>query len=668
MATANSTTSSTRTENYETFSLLWLDGQVNATEENKRAQTRLRSIINYLKLFENPQECRQYIKNCSEQDRIVLIISGRLSKELIPQIHELRQLSSVYIYCRRKKEYKTWAKEFPKIKHIVVQLDDLVQRIKEDQRDLGKTEDPISMNIYNAASNPDKSTTELNGSFIHNLLLIDVLVRMPSLETDKHRFVKSCKEDYSGNEQMLRIIREFDNDYKPRKALWWYTRDIFIFNMLNKALRIQNTDRLLLFHFIIRDIYELIKENQCRKPIKVYRYQRMSADELRNLQRSIGQYISINSFFSTSSNRDTAMKFSTLSAASNDLHRILYIIDADPRAVKSKPFADISSLSYFPSENEILFMIGCIFRLVSIHRDDIENIWIVKMELAGDDNNDLKSLFYHLKKDYAGEEAEAGMQSVGNVLYYMGQYDQAEKIYSRLRERCSTDDTSYPYLCFSLAMLYKDRKDYARSLKWLETALERKFRAPSIDNIYIAGLYCSIGNIHLEKKDYKKAMKFYNQSGDFYKRENALDHPDVSSLYHGIARMYYYQNQYSEAFHNFQRSLNIQQKYLPANHPDVAITYSSIGDVFQHAGQYPRAMENYTRSLEIRKRSLHPQHPEIAAIHKIIAQLYEAMSKYKEALYHYEKASNIYFPSLSNKHPTVIELKSDIQRVTSKLK
>ncbi|CAF5182872.1 unnamed protein product, partial [Rotaria magnacalcarata] len=63
------------------------------------------------------------------------------------------------------------------IKRIVVQLDDLVQRIKEDQKDLGKTEEPISMNIYNSANNPDKSTTELNGNFIHNLLLIDVLVR-----------------------------------------------------------------------------------------------------------------------------------------------------------------------------------------------------------------------------------------------------------------------------------------------------------------------------------------------------------------------------------------------------------------------------------------------------------------------------------------------------------
>ncbi|CAF2156044.1 unnamed protein product [Rotaria magnacalcarata] len=667
MATANSTTSSTKKENYETFSLLWLDGQVNATEENKLAQRRLRSIINYLKLFENPQECRQYIKNCSEQDRIVLIISGRLSKELVPQIHELRQLSSVYIYCRRKKEYKTWAKQFPKIKRIVVQLDDLIQRIKEDQKDLAKTEEPISMNIYNSANNPDKSTTELNGNFIHNLLLIDVLVRMPSVETDKQKFVKFYKEEYSDNENMLRIIHEFDRDYKPRKALWWYTRDIFIFNVLNKALRLQNTERLLLFHFIIRDIYELIKENQCRKPIKVYRYQRMSAEELRNLQRSIGQYISINSFFSTSSNRDIAMKFSALSTASNDLYRILYIIDADPRTVKSKPFADISTLSYFPSENEILFMIGCIFRLVSIRRDDTENIWIVKMDLAGDDNNDLKSLFYHLKKEYAGDDGEAGMQSFGNVLHYMGQYDQAEKIYSRLRERCPTDDTSYPHLCFSLAMLYKDRKDCSRSLKWLETALERKRRETPTDNIYIAGLYCCIGNIHLEKKDYKIAMKFYNQSGDYYKCENALDHPDVSSLYHGIARVYYYQNQYADAFNNFQRSLNIQQKYLPANHPDMAITYSSIGDVFQHAGEYLRAMENYTRSLEIRKKSLHPQHPEIAMIHKIMAQLYEAMSKYKEALYHYEKASNIYFPSLPNQHPTVIELKRDIERVASKL-
>lgn len=115
MSTSLKINSSKEKENSETFSLLWLDTEVNATSENRRTQKRLREIINYLKLFDNSNACQQYITSCSEYDRIVLIISGRLSKEIVPKIHKLRQLSSIYIFCRQRKLYRSWAKQYTKV-------------------------------------------------------------------------------------------------------------------------------------------------------------------------------------------------------------------------------------------------------------------------------------------------------------------------------------------------------------------------------------------------------------------------------------------------------------------------------------------------------------------------------------------------------------------------
>ncbi|CAF4750948.1 unnamed protein product, partial [Rotaria sp. Silwood1] len=162
MAATKKKSSKTYGHNLETFSLLWLDAEVNTTDENRRAQKRLRSIINYLEIFHDQHECQQYIMSCSEHDRVVLIISGRLSKELIPQIHHLRQLSAVYIYCWDKKAYKHWAKQYSKIKGVVIQLDDLIQQITMDQKDRGKVEEPMCMNFYNVGGNVDKTMTELN--------------------------------------------------------------------------------------------------------------------------------------------------------------------------------------------------------------------------------------------------------------------------------------------------------------------------------------------------------------------------------------------------------------------------------------------------------------------------------------------------------------------------
>ena len=207
---------------------------------------------------------------------------------------------------------------------MIIRLDDLINQIKPDQKSRVKIEEPFSINIFNVSDNPDQSTTGLNGHFIHSLLLIDVLIRMKSIETDKQQLIALCKNEYKNNNTQLDIVHEFEHEYSPEKALWWYTRESFLYRMLNKALRIQNIDLLFLFRFVIRDIYQQLKQNQCQSPVRVYRGQVMSNEELNNLQKSIGKFISINSFFSTSISRHKAMGFLNTSNISNDLHRVLF--------------------------------------------------------------------------------------------------------------------------------------------------------------------------------------------------------------------------------------------------------------------------------------------------------------------------------------------------------
>ncbi|CAF4837601.1 unnamed protein product, partial [Rotaria sp. Silwood1] len=340
----------------------------------------------------------------------------------------------------------------------------------------------------------------------------------------------------------------------------------------------------------------------------------------------------------------------------------------DPRVVKSKPFADISSLSYFSQESEILFMVGCIFRLINIYPDDKENIWIIKMQLAENNDNELKKLFDQLKADYGGGENEADLKFFGDVLQHMGKYDSAEKVYIDVRKKCSPDDTSYAHLCYSFGVLYSNRKDFNRSLQWFQRALDRKIRTEPSDLIYIAGLHCCIGNIHMEKNNFDEATKCYNTAMDCYKRANATNHPDIASWYHGIARIHYAKKEYSDALNYYQRSLIIQEQRLASNHPDMALNHSGIGDVYRIVGQYELAMSHYKKSLEIRIKSLPPQHPDIAANNKQIGVLYETVKNWKEALEYYKRAATIYRLSLPPQDSNVVEIEKDIQRVSSKLK
>ena len=117
MATATSTDNDCYTnvddQHLEIFSLIWLDANVNETRDTEQ---KLRSIINHLKKFQDIQQCQQYIEQKSKTDRLALIVSGQLGPEIVPSIHKLRQVTSIYVYCMDKKEHEQWACNFSKVR------------------------------------------------------------------------------------------------------------------------------------------------------------------------------------------------------------------------------------------------------------------------------------------------------------------------------------------------------------------------------------------------------------------------------------------------------------------------------------------------------------------------------------------------------------------------
>lgn len=109
----------------ETFHLVWLDDYKNKNEEWQNTQKQLRTTINHLKTFDEVCECQKYIEEISKQDRVILIVSGRLGLEVVPHIHELRQVSSIYIYSMKETENEQWTETYPKVTHsncILMQL------------------------------------------------------------------------------------------------------------------------------------------------------------------------------------------------------------------------------------------------------------------------------------------------------------------------------------------------------------------------------------------------------------------------------------------------------------------------------------------------------------------------------------------------------------------
>jgi hypothetical protein len=155
------------------------------------------------------------------------------------------------------------------VKGVIVQSDALINQIQSDysKRIQYQIDEPFPITIYKPNNLSDKS---INDDYFHSQVLIDYLLKMKSIPTDKIQFINICLNEYHSNANELLLIQEFEQKYIPNQALWWYTRESFLSRLSNKALSIKNLDLLFLLAFFIHDIQKMLQKNQCHSSIQVY--------------------------------------------------------------------------------------------------------------------------------------------------------------------------------------------------------------------------------------------------------------------------------------------------------------------------------------------------------------------------------------------------------------
>ncbi|CAF2988083.1 unnamed protein product [Rotaria sp. Silwood2] len=654
-------------ENLETTTLVMFDSGLSKSQDNIEIQQKLRSAINHIKLFDNNEECKSYIQHLFRDDRVVLITSGRLGKEFVPCIHHFRQIISIYIFCMDKKKNEIWSKAFIKIKGIFTKFDELIEKLKSDQeRQIHvKVDDPLLIHIFTTRNNPDQSTSALNLKFVRHNLFLDSLLQMKPTVKDKDELISRCSELYKSNSSQLSIIREFQEKYRPDQALWWYTRETFLYRLLNKALRIQNIDLLFVFRFFIFDIQRQLEIDKCSQAIQTYRAQLMSKDEIQELENSIGDYISINSFFSTTLDKKNAIfLLGDVNSIPDNLERVLFEIDANPDHVGIKPFADISSKSDFPDECEVLIMLGAIFRLKNIILNE-DNIWVIQLSLCSDQDNDLKYRIDQIKREY--NDQENTVFSFGSILYQMKKYDDAEKYYRRLLTEFS-DDYKQTGLCYyHLGRVYSGKGNYEDGMKWYEKSVNIMRETMNSDDLNIAACFASIGNIHLKREDYKQALKAYQNALNIWTQVLGENHLKIVMCLINMGVVHNATEHYIEALECLEKALKIKQEHHGTNHSDVAAIYDNIGLIHERLDHFELASENFRRALEIYRTSSYSQNIHYALTLKHIGDLYKNKTRWRQALIYLEEAAIIYHRVLSATHPTVVQIEQDIRHVSSRI-
>jgi hypothetical protein len=176
----------------------------------------------------------------------------------------------------------------------------------------------------------------------------------------------------------------------------------------------------------------------------------MSIEEVAILMSCEGQLVSMNSFLSTTHDRDYALAL--VESGSNrldELQSVLFEIGLDRNLSEMKPYADVSHESAIPTEDEVLIMLGSVFRLNSVYSQNDGRSWIIRLSLSNDDQNQVKDLFDCMKID---TEKDNILYSLACILFKSDNLTTAERCYHRYLSEQSEETVNVEV---NMIMLYK---------------------------------------------------------------------------------------------------------------------------------------------------------------------------------------------------------------------
>ncbi|CAF1070622.1 unnamed protein product [Adineta steineri] len=639
--------------------LIWLDSNIDETNDDyQHTIAQLRQAVNDINTFTDGDQCLEFIQTVVD-NKVCLIVSGSLGQHIVPHVHNMSQVNSIFVFCGNKKHHEQWAKNWPKIKNVFTDITPICKALKEAAHQCEQNAIPMSFMGSN------KKLDQLDPSFMHTQILKEILLAITFKQTHIQGYTQYCRNAFKSNTKEIENINQLEREYYNKTPVYWYTCQMFLYPMLNCALRMMDVDIIIRMGFFIGDLHRHIEQlhkeqyagTTAANTFTVYRGQGLSIGDFEQMMKIKGGLISFNNFLSTSKDREISCLFAKSNQANPDLVGILFVMKVDP-SQSTSPFASIAGISYFEGEEEVLFSMHSVFRIQDIKQMGENNrLYEVNLTLSADNDPELSKLTDYIRQESC--PAAEGWRRLGSVLIKMGQPNKAEDIYQVLLDQTKDDKSKAP-LYNQLGLIKRHQGKYQEALTFYEKSLSIKQKTIPSNYLDLASSYNNIGNVHQCMGNHSKALSFHEKA--LLARQSLLppNHPDLAVSYGNIGTVHQNMNNDSKALLSHEKALEIRQLSLPPNHPDLASSYDNIGIVHQKMGNYSKALLSHEKALEIRQQSLPPNHPDSASSYDNIGIVLKCMGNYSKALLSHEKALEMRQQSLP---PNYLDLASSYDNI-----
>jgi hypothetical protein len=206
--------------------------------------------------FTDPNECTNFI-TLLEDKKVFCLVADPLVEDSILFLNHSPLVTSIYVICINEQIHEFWTNDYTKVKGIYGNILPLIDALKQDVELVHRNSTLVTVLSPALSSQP---LNTLDAMFMYYELLKETFLEMNHGEQAKQALVDLCKREYADNKIVLRIIHEFDQHYGNHSPTWWYTRDCFVYRMLNNALRSYDIDVINKFGFFIKDLHRQLKD------------------------------------------------------------------------------------------------------------------------------------------------------------------------------------------------------------------------------------------------------------------------------------------------------------------------------------------------------------------------------------------------------------------------
>ena len=652
--------------------LIWLDGSIDQNSSDcQNTITHLRGAVNALNSFTDDGECIQFLEDMATE-KICMIISGALGQQIMPRVHDLSQIDSIFIFCGNKTYHEGWTKNWPKIKGVYTEIKPICDALKEAAQQC--EQNAVSISIMGADDTlPNKSLNQLDPCFMYTQIMKEILLTIHFEQQHIAEFIQHCRQALGGNPKQLKLVDQLAEKYRKETPIWWYTLESFLYPMLNRALRTMDADLMVKLGFFISDLHRQIEELHreefgsagSNQKFTVYRGQGMEKAEFEKMLASKGGLISFNCFLSTSRADHISLGFAKGALKNPQLVGVLFVMTIDP-ALPDTPFASVAKVGAMGAkEDEVLFSMNTVFRIGVIKQlGDHPRLFRVELSMTSEKDNDLRLLMDRIREETFPEED--GLSRLGLVLWKMGESAKAQQVFEVLLQQ-TTEERARGAIYNQLGVMATNLGQYEEATGYYEKSIRIEEKQNPCNHQSLAASYNNIGSVYHSMGDYPKALSYYEKDLEISQQSLPPTHPDLAASYNNIGGVYNRMGDYPKALSSHEKALAIRQQSLPPTHPDLASSYGNIGNVYNSMGDYPKALSSFEKTLAIQQQSLPPTHPDLATSYNNMGLLHEHMKNYSKAHSCYERAVDIAQRSLPSNHPRLQKYRNNLADMKKKL-